>query len=339
VPAAEAFIVATMLVALVLYFLLGGADFGGGVWDLLASGARRKEQRALIEQAIGPVWEANHVWLILVVVLLFGAFPRAFWAVSIALHVPLTLFLLGVVLRGSAFAFRSYEPDEARRGRWGLVFSLASVVAPLMLGACVGAIASGELRVRDGVVEGGFFAPWLAPFPIVTGLFALALCAFVAATYLAREAGERALQDDFRARALAAGVAVGLLALVAFALSPSGAPRVHDGLTGRSWTWPFHGLTALAAAGAFYALFRRRYGAARVAVSAQTGLVLLGWALSQYPYLVVPDVTVESAAANPKTLNAVAVALAAGAPLLLPSLYLLFRIFKSPARLGARRRA
>lgn len=334
-PAAEAFIVATMLVALVFYFLLGGADFGGGVWDLLASGPRRKEQRALVERAIGPVWEANHVWLILVVVLLFGAFPRAFWAVSIALHVPLTLFLLGVVLRGSAFAFRSYEPDEARRGRWGLVFSLASVVAPLMLGACVGAIASGELRVRDGVVEGGFFAPWLAPFPIVTGLFALALCAFVAATYLAREAGERGLQDDFRARALAAGAAVGLLALAAFVLSPSGAPRVHDGLTGRSWTWPFHGLTALAAAGAFYALFRRRYGAARVAVSAQTGLVLLGWALSQYPYLVVPDITVESAAANPKTLNAVAVALAAGAPLLLPSLYLLFRIFKSSARPSA----
>lgn len=331
-PVAELAIIGTMLAALVLYFLLGGADFGGGVWDLLAAGPRRDEQRALIEQAIGPVWEANHVWLILVVVLLFGAFPPAFAAVSIALHVPLTLFLLGVVLRGSAFAFRSYDPAAGGRRRWGLLFSLASAVAPLTLGACVGALASGRVRVRAGAVEGGFFAPWLAPFPLVTGLFALALCAFVAATYLAREARDRPLQDDFRRRALAAGAAVGLLALAAFALSRAGAPLVHDGLTGRAWTWPFHGLTALAAGGAFWALWRRRYGLARVAVSAQTGLILLGWALSQYPYLVVPDVTVDNALANPKTLDAMALALAAGAPVLLPSLYLLFKIFKAQPR-------
>jgi cytochrome bd ubiquinol oxidase subunit II len=331
-PNAEALIVATMLVALVLYFLLGGADFGGGVWDLLASGPRRDDQRKLVERAIAPVWEANHVWLILVVVLLFGAFPKAFAAISIALHVPLTLFLLGVVLRGSAFAFRSYDPSEAGRRRWGLIFSLASTIAPLTLGASVGAIASGAIRARDGAVEGGFFAPWLAPFAIVTGLFALSLCAFVAATYLAREAHEPALQDDFRRRALASGVVVGLLALAAFALSPAGAPRVYEGLSARPWTWPFHALTALAAGAAFWALLRRRYDAARVAVSAQTGLILLGWALSQYPYLVVPDLTVDNAAANPKTLAVVAVALVAGAPVLLPSLYLLFRIFKSPAR-------
>src|SRR3954466_15063461 len=117
-----------MVVALVIYVLLGGADFGGGVWDLLASGPRRKEQRALIEKAIGPIWEANHVWLILVVVLLFATFPGAFAAISIAFHVPLVLFLLGVVLRGSAFAFRAYDSrgDVAQR-RWGLIFSLASV--------------------------------------------------------------------------------------------------------------------------------------------------------------------------------------------------------------------
>jgi cytochrome d ubiquinol oxidase subunit II len=323
-----------MQVALVLYFLFGGADFGGGVWDLLASGPRRREQRALVERAIGPVWEANHVWLILAVVLLFSAFPRAFAAISVALHVPLTLFLIGVVLRGSAFAFRSNDAGDERQRRWGLVFSLASVVAPFMLGACVGAIASGRVRVRGGAVEGGFFAPWLAPFPLVTGLFALALCSYVAATYLAREATDEPLRDDFRRRALAAGAAVGLLALAAFALSAAGAPRVHDGLTGRPWTWPLHGLTALSAAGAFAALWRRRFGLARVAVSAQTALVLLGWTLSQYPYLVVPDVTVDNAAANPKTVAAVAVALAAGAPVLLPSLYLLFRVFKASPRPG-----
>ncbi len=322
-----------MLAALVLYFLFGGADFGGGVWDLLARGPRRAEQRALVEHAIGPVWEANHVWLILVVVMLFGAFPRAFAAVSVALHVPLTLFLLGVVLRGSAFAFRSHDEGDVRPRRWGLIFSLASAFAPIMLGACVGALASGDVRVGPGgAVGGGFFAPWLAPFPLACGLFALALCAFVAATYLAREARERPLQDDFRRRALLAGAAVAALALAAFLLSPTGAPRVYEGLTARPWAWPLHALTALSAGAAFWALFRRRYGAARVAVSAQTALIVLGWALSQYPYLVVPDLTLAGAAANPKTLDAMALALAAGAPVLFPSLYLLFRVFKSPER-------
>src|SRR5512132_2447517 len=122
-----------ILGSLVLYALFGGADFGGGVWDLLASGPRRAEQRALIERAIGPIWEANHVWLILVVVLLFAAFPPAFAAISIALHVPLTLFLVGVVFRGSAFTFRAYDDrGDHRQKRWGLLFSLASVASPIL---------------------------------------------------------------------------------------------------------------------------------------------------------------------------------------------------------------
>ena len=326
-----------MIASLMLYALLAGADFGGGVWDLLASGPRRAEQRALIEKAIGPIWEANHVWLILVVVLLFGAFPSAFAAVSVALHVPLVIFLVGVVFRGSAFTFRAYDDrgDRAQE-RWGLLFSLASVGAPVLLGAMVGALASGRIRVVDGLVTGGFFAPWLAPFPILVGLFALGLFAFLAATYLAWEAHTPALADDFRLRAMAAGVVVGALALATFAASIEGAPVVASGLLHRPWTWPQHAATATAALTALGALYKRRFALARVAAAMQTALILLGWAASQYPYLMVPDLTLNNAAANPRTQHLVLVALAAGSVLLFPSLFVLYRVFKGKPSPSAR---
>ncbi len=165
-PTTEILLGGVIMAALCLYAIFGGADFGGGVWDLFASGPRKVEQRALIEKAIGPIWEANHVWLILAVVLLFSAFPTAFAAISIALHVPLTLFLIGVVFRGSAFTFRAYDDrHDHRQKRWGLLFSLASVASPLLLGVLAGTVASGEIHVTDGVVTSGYFAPWLRPFP------------------------------------------------------------------------------------------------------------------------------------------------------------------------------
>ena len=140
-------VAAVILFSLTAYALLAGADFGGGVWDLLASGPRRRAQRALIADAIGPIWEANHVWLILVVVLLFTCFPPAFASLGIVLHIPITLMLIGIVLRGSAFTFRSYgsERSETQR-RWGTIFAIASVVTPVLLGVCVGAVAAGVLR-------------------------------------------------------------------------------------------------------------------------------------------------------------------------------------------------
>lgn len=327
--ATDLLLAAVMVAALMLYAIMGGADFGGGVWDLLAGGPRRAAQRSLIEKAIGPIWEANHVWLILVVVLLFGAFPPAFSAVSIALHVPLTLFLVGVVFRGSAFTFRAFDTrGDRQQKRWGLIFSLASILAPLLLGMMVGALASGRIRVENGVVTSGFFATWLALFPLLVGLFALSLFAFLAAVFLANEADDEHLAGDFRTRALIAGGTVGVLALATFLASFDGAPLVRAGLMDRPWTWPLHTATAAAALTALGALWKRRYPLARVAAVVQVGLVLLGWAASQYPYLVVPDVTLASAAANPKTQRAVLIALAVGSVVLLPSLVMLFRIFK-----------
>jgi cytochrome d ubiquinol oxidase subunit II len=314
-----------ILAALILYALLGGADFGGGIWDLLASGPRKAAQRTLIEHAIGPIWEANHVWLILVVVVLFSAFPAAFAAVSIALFVPLVLLLLGIVLRGAAFTFRTYEkPGDRVQEGWGLVFSSSSVLAPVVLGTIVGALASGRLRVA---AEGTEPWAWAAPFPLSVGLFAAALFAFLAATYLAVEA-EGALREDFRRRALGAGVVVFLCAALSGALSWREAPLVFEGLVHRGWSLPFHVATGAAAGAALALLVLGRVRAARAAAVAQVALIVIGWGASQYPYLVVPDLTLASASAPRVVQAALLWALAAGALLLFPALYALFRIFK-----------
>src|ERR1051326_2029237 len=176
-----------MVLALNAYVLMGGADFGGGVWDLLAAGPRRDEQRELITKSIAPIWEANHVWLIVVVVLLFTAFPTAFSTLAVVLHIPITLMLIGIVLRGSAFVFRCYGSRAlAPRRRWGIAFAGASAVTPVLLGTIIGAIASGDVATASGRVGVAsfaevFIAPWLPPFPIAVGLFTLALFAFLAA--------------------------------------------------------------------------------------------------------------------------------------------------------------
>lgn len=315
---------------LLLYLLFGGADFGGGVWDLLASGPRKQAQREVIEDAIGPVWEVNHVWLIFVVVLLFSGFPRAFAAISVALHVPLTAFLLGVVFRGSAFTFRAYDSRaDAVQRRWGRLFSWASVLSPVLLGMSVGALASGAIRVSGRTVSGGFFAPWLQPFSIATGLLALAMVSLLAATYLVFETVDAELRNDFRRRALGAAGALVITSAAALGLAFRGAPELYAGLTGHRWAWPLFGGTAVAAAATFWALLERRYRWIRPLAAIWVCGIALGWMAAQYPYWVVPDVTVENAAARPATLELLLVSAGVGSVLLVPSLVALLRIFKS----------
>jgi cytochrome d ubiquinol oxidase subunit II len=316
----------------VLYALFGGADFGGGVWDLLASGPRKQQQRELIASAIGPVWEVNHVWLIIGVVLLFSGFPRAFAVLSVALHVPLTLFLLGVVFRGAAFTFRAYEyRGDVVQQRWGRVFSIASVLSPALLGMCVGAVVSGSIRVEGRAVVSGFFASWTTPFALAVGLLALCLFAYLAAVYLTHEAEDAALQEDFRRRALGAGGAVFLAAFGVLGLAREAAPRVWEGLTHSPFALAFHGATAAVALAAFGLLWARRFRLARLAAALQVGFIVLGWAVSQYPYLVVPDVTLASAAASPQVRRLLVVALVVGALAVVPSVVLLLRIFQRRA--------
>jgi cytochrome d ubiquinol oxidase subunit II len=322
-----------IFVALNAYAVLGGADFGGGVWDLLALGPRKERQRELIAEAIGPVWEANHVWLILAIVLLFTCFPPAFARLGTLLHIPLSLVLIGIVLRGSAFTFWRYGADQEQR-YWGMVFAIASLVTPFLLGTTAGALASGALG--EGAGEGfypTYVAPWLNPFPLSVGLFALVAFAFLAAVYLTLEARERELQEDFRRRALASGVGLFVAAVVALLLSLDGAPRVRDGLIFAAWALPLHLLTAAAAITALAALGVRRWRVARVAAVTQVSLILWGWALSQYPYILPPDLSIASAAAPAATLRLELGALALGTVVLLPSLYYLLRVFKSSVRL------
>ena len=332
----EVLLAGAMMVSLTFYALLGGADFGGGVWDLFASGPRKRAQREMIAEAIGPIWEANHVWLILVVVLLFTAFPPAFAAIATALHIPLTLMLIGVVLRGSAFTFRSYDrrTDDVQR-RWGRVFSMTSLITPVLLGVTVGAISSGGIRDDYSDFAAAFVFPWLAPFPFTVGFFALAQFAFLAAVYLTVEAGDEALREDFRRRALASAVAVGVMALVVFLLSGNGAPMIRYHLSQSWWTWPLQIATAIFAVAAIYALWTRRFRMARFCAAAQVTLILWGWGAAQYPYLIAPDVTIYNSAAPAITMRLVWWALLAGSVLLFPSFYYLFRVFKGSTAHGA----
>jgi cytochrome bd ubiquinol oxidase subunit II len=319
-----------MMGSLTIYVLLAGADYGGGVWDLLSFGQRAEDQRDLIASAITPVWEANHVWLILVVVLLFSGFPPAFAAITTALHVPLLILLLGIVFRGTSFTFRAYNAGNYLAQRyWGLIFSFASILAPLFLGITVGAISNGRVLVLHGISQEGFIAPWLSPFPIMVGIFALALFAYLAAAYLAVETSNQSLQEDFRTRALLAGIMVAICALSTFLLSIKEASNIRVGLLSRPWSWSEQIATALAAIVAFAALWLRHYRIARLAVGLQVCCILWGWALAQYPYLVRPSLTLFNSSAPVAVLKDLAWACLAGTVVLFPSLLYLFRVFKS----------
>ena len=328
-----ALVAGAIAASLNVYALTAGADFGGGVWDLLAAGERRDRQRALIADAIAPIWEANHVWLILVVVLLFTGFPPAFAQLMTVLHIPLSLMLLGIVLRGSAFTFRSYDSrrDSVQR-RWGRIFAIASTATPLLLGTILGAIATGAVGEERPTGGSSFAAAyvmsWLSPFPISVGALALALFAFLAAVYLTVEATDDALREDFRARALWSAIAAAVLAIIVLVLARSEAPLVWQALMVGNAAMALRIAATLLALGAMLALWRRSYRAARIAAAGEVTLITWGWALGQFPYLLPPDMTVENAAAPASTLKLLLIALVAGLAVLVPSLKYLFKVFK-----------
>jgi cytochrome d ubiquinol oxidase subunit II len=322
-------VAALLWLSLTAYAVLAGADFGGGVWDLLAWGPRAGEQRQAIAAAMGPVWEANHVWLIFMVTALFTAFPSAFAVLGLALYLPFTLALFGIVLRGAAFAFRAHGREAVGSvSPWGVVFGSASVVAPFFFGAAAAAVASGAIHAPQGRLTSGFTAGWTSPTALAIGLFAVAICGYLAATYLLVETEDRpALHSDFRRRAVGASLASGLLALVALALAWWQAPQLFGSLTGRGL--PLFALALLNGPLALWAVWRSRPRVARVAVIAQVVLVLWAWALGQWPYLVPADLTIATTAAPAGTLKALIVVVAIGMALLVPSLWLLFSVFKA----------
>jgi cytochrome bd ubiquinol oxidase subunit II len=326
-------VVAIAAVVTIVYALFGGADFGGGIWDLLAFGPRRIEQRAAIAKAMGPVWEANHVWLIFLIVILFTAFPVVYTALSVALYLPFHFVLLGIVLRGASFVFRSYAQRSGvsvspAATAWGVTFGVASTVTPFLLGTCLGAVATGAIRVsaEEPTLER---TPWLTPLALTFGAIALALCAYLAAIYLVNET-EGMLQGDFRKRAWFAWGLTVVLSAGALPLVRSEAGHLWQGLTS-PLVAPIIVIGLFAGVAAAIALYRGRYWLARAAAVVQVTAILSGWMLAQHPYLIYPDVTVSTAAAPPGTLRFFLVSLPIGAAILLPSLWLLLRVFKGDA--------
>jgi cytochrome d ubiquinol oxidase subunit II len=308
-----------VLVGLTAYAVLGGADFGAGLWDL----SRERRQRDLVVRAMGPVWEANHVWLIFVVITLFSGFPGAFAALSRALTGPLSVALLGIVLRGAAFAFRQYgAPHGGRPVRgtafWGRVFAISSLMAPFALGAAAGGIATGTLRA-DG--SAGVFTPFLAPLPLVSGLIAVAACAFLAAVFLTADAcGDTDLVVRLRYRALAAGMAAGLLALLALPLLPR---DLADRLA-----WPAVGFSVLSGAAALELVRRNRFRLARIAAAGAPAGLLWGWGLALYPWVLPGEARLEPA--PPGTAAVILGVLVTGLLLVIPSYVLMLRVLRAP---------
>jgi cytochrome d ubiquinol oxidase subunit II len=323
-----AVVAAILWLALTAYAVLAGADFGGGVWDLFASGPRAAEQRSAVADAMGPVWEANHVWLIFMITGLFTAFPSTFGVLGLALFLPFTIATLGIVMRGAAFAFRAHGRDAVGASSpWGVVFGVASVVTPFFLGTAAAAVASGSIHAPGGQLASGFLEGWTTPLAVVIGLFALSICAYLAAVYLMVENEDRpALLADFRRRALASALVSGVLALLALAIASVEGPRLVQSVTGRGL--PLFVLALLNGPLALWFVWRSRPRIARAAVIAQVVFVLWAWAVGQWPYLVPPDLTISGTAAPADTLNALLIVIGIGSLILMPSLWLLFRVFK-----------
>lgn len=300
-----------VLLCILLYALLGGADYGGGVWDLFVTGPRREKQREAIGAAMGPVWETNHMWLIFALVTLFTCFPPVFAKLSVALFVPLLFALVGIIMRGAAFSFRGPSTRDLLVHKfWGVIFGVASLVTPFLFGAAVAGVATGTFD-------------WLAPFSCSVGLLAVAICAQLAAVFLCAETrGE--LQSDFRMRALIVSPAVAVLSLFALGLSHSTNPAIFGGLLR---AWPAVALALLAGTAVFALCWTRHFRSARIAIGAQVTAIITGWYLAEGPNLSI-NLGLKTIAAPDITIVTYLWIALAGAVLLTPSLWLLFSVFK-----------
>ena len=273
------------------------------------------------------MWEANHVWLIFLLVILFTAFPVAYSTLSIALFFPFHLLLVGIILRGAAFVFRAHGAEEAGLQRvWAGAFGSASIIVPILLGMCLGAVSSGEIRVIGGQVQVDYFTSWLTPLSVACGALALALCAYLAAVYLTLEtSGE--LQEDFRKRTLIAGGVVVAIAVILLPLLFLEAPRLAEGLFSLK-ALPVIALGVVLALASLWAVLTRRFVVARVTAVGEVIMLLWGWALAQWPYIIYPDLPVDVAAAPDPTLGFLIGSAIPGLLLLIPSLLFLFAVFK-----------
>ncbi|MEU2031082.1 cytochrome d ubiquinol oxidase subunit II [Nocardia amamiensis] len=317
-------IVATaMFTGVVLYALFGGADFGSGFWDLTAGGPRRGGRlRVLIDHSIGPVWEANHVWLIYILVFLWTAYPTVFAAIMTTLFIPMSLALLGIVLRGANFAFRKYSATMAQARLFGALFAGASLITPFFFGTVAGAIASGRVPATG---YGDRVSSWVNPTSILGGTLAVGTCAFLAGVFLTADAarsGDRALAEYLRPRTLLVGAVTGAIAIAAIAPIRRDAPTLGDGLLGRAL--PLIVLSAVAGVLTLILVYRRGFGWARVTALVAVAAIVVGWAVAQTPWILVDQILIADAAGARATLLALLAVVALAAVTVLPALAYLF---------------
>jgi cytochrome bd ubiquinol oxidase subunit II len=304
-----------------LYAVFGGADFGAGLWDLVAGDAEKGARpRALVQRSLTPVWEANHVWLIFILVVLWTAFPEAFGAVMSTLYVPLALAAVGIVLRGAGFAFRkSIESLQARRAM-GAAFAVSSVLTPFFMGTVVGAVAAGNVPA-DGT--GDAFSSWIAPLPLLVGALFVASGAYLAAVFLIADAREADLELYFARRALVAAVVAGVLAVAGIFALHDEARYLYDRLTDEAL--PLVIASGLCGLGVLVLLLRGARGRALRPLSvAAVVAVVWGWGVAQFPYLLPTSLKITQSAAPGPTLDAVLVVFAAAVVVVLPALGLLY---------------
>jgi cytochrome bd ubiquinol oxidase subunit II len=314
-----------ILLGIVAYAVLAGADFGAGIW-ILVSGKRHEALRDHAHHAMGPVWEANHVWLIFVIVVAWTAYPQAFASIASTLCVPLFIAAIGIIMRGTAYALRGQIESGAVATRFERLLGLASIITPFALGAVVGGIASG--RVPVGNAKGDLITSWLNPTGITIGALSVATAWYLASVYLAADAdrlGEPEIVHAFHVRALVTGVITGALAFVALIVVHSDARPIWDGLTS-GWGIVALAASALAGVGTLALVRAQRYEPARFAAALAVAAIVAGWAIAQSPNLL-PGLTVHEAAAGNATLIALLVSVAVGLVVLLPSLALLFRLY------------
>jgi cytochrome bd ubiquinol oxidase subunit II len=314
------------LAGLALYTVLGGADFGAGFWQLLAGkGKQADEVRDEAHHAMAPVWEANHVWLIFVLTVVWTAYPTAFGSIASTLSIPLFIAGIGIVLRGGAYALRAGTVTAGEQRRVDTVFALSSILTPFALGTVIGAIASE--RVQVGNPGGSLVTSWLNPTSIAIGVLAVASAAYTSAVFLSGDAarrGEHALADRFRARALAAGLAAGAVAIAGLIVLHFDAERIFRRLTEGAGL-PAVVISAIAGVATLGLVWRRRYEPARYGAAVAVAATIAGWAVAQNPVFL-HGLTIREAAAGHDTLVAVVVSILVGALLLFPSLALLFRL-------------
>jgi cytochrome bd ubiquinol oxidase subunit II len=318
---------ALVIAGITAYAVLGGADFGAGFWDLTAGGAARGGRvRGMVQRSMGPVWEANHVWLIFVLVVMWTCFPVAFGSIMSTLYVPLFIAVAGIIFRGTAFAVRGQAATIGEARVLGALFATSSVLVPFCLGACLGAIGSG--RVPVGNAAGDPISSWLNPTGVLVGALAVITGAYLAAVYTAGDSVRAGLPDmaqAFRARALIAGVVAGVVAIGGLIVLREDARTLFDGLTSGAGL-AFVIASGVAGAVTLALVWTGGYEVARVTAAAAVAFVPMGWGFAQSQNLIPQHLSLEEGVAGDATLVAMLVGVAVGMVVLLPSLYLLYSL-------------